>query len=77
VVVTGEAAAFNVTYKFGVGGGWTHQFKVLYRKKGGNNNNINNNNYDNDNDIVSDNNNDNDNDSTSLSTREIFPTGSC
>ena len=76
MVVTGEAAAFNVTYKFGVGGGWTHQFKVLYRKKGGNND-INNNNYDNDNDIVSDNNSDNDNDSTILSTKETFPTGSC
>ncbi|XP_020621934.1 hemicentin-1-like isoform X3 [Orbicella faveolata] len=34
VVVTGEPAAFNVTYNFGVGGGWTHEFKVLYKKKG-------------------------------------------
>ena len=34
VVATGEPAAFNVAYNFGVGGGWTHEFKVFYRKKG-------------------------------------------
>ena len=34
VVAAGEPAAFIVTYNFGIGGGWTHEFKVLYRKKG-------------------------------------------
>jgi len=34
VTVTGEPSVFKVTYNFGVGGGWTHEFKVLYRKKG-------------------------------------------
>ena len=33
VVESGEGAV-NVTYKFDVGGGWTREFKVLYRKKG-------------------------------------------
>ena len=69
VVVTGEPAAFNVTYNFGVGGGWTHEFKVLYKKKGENNNNNSNDNNDNDND--------NSNDSTILLTKETFPIGSC
>ena len=26
--------AVNVTYNFAVGGGWTHEFKVLYKMKG-------------------------------------------
>ena len=26
--------AFSVMYNFGIGGGWTREFKVLYRKKG-------------------------------------------
>ena len=34
VMVTGEPSVFNVMYNFGIGGGWTHEFKVLYRKEG-------------------------------------------
>lgn len=33
VVATGKDA-MSVIYHFAVGGGWTHEFKVLYRKKG-------------------------------------------
>jgi len=32
-VATGKDV-ISVMYNFGVGGGWTHEFKVLYRKKG-------------------------------------------
>ncbi|XP_074608784.1 hemicentin-1-like [Acropora palmata] len=36
-VVPSFQGSFTVTYNFEVGGGWTSEFKVLYRKKGGSN----------------------------------------
>lgn len=33
VVETGKHVV-NLKYNYGIGGGWTHQFKVLYRKQG-------------------------------------------
>lgn len=33
-VVQSLKGSFTVTYNFEVGGGWTSEFKVLYRKKG-------------------------------------------
>lgn len=36
-VVPSLQGSFTVTYNFEVGGGWTSEFKVLYRKKGGSN----------------------------------------